>query len=64
MALPITVESVVPASRAAAIASLCQLLSDRLPTRKASRPGAEGGATDVCVMISRLAECMAETQKG
>ena len=31
--------------------------------RKALRPGAEGWATDVCVPISRLAECIAETKK-
>jgi D-lactate dehydrogenase (cytochrome) len=30
---------------------------------KALRPGAEAIATDVCVPISRLAECLAETQK-
>jgi hypothetical protein len=64
MALPITVEYVVPASRAVAIVSLCPLLSDRLPTRKASRRDAEVGAKDVCVVISRLAECITGTQKG
>ncbi|HXB82362.1 MAG TPA: hypothetical protein VNU22_03310 [Candidatus Acidoferrum sp.] len=30
---------------------------------KASRPGAEFWSTDVCVPISRLAECITETQK-
>jgi D-lactate dehydrogenase (cytochrome) len=29
----------------------------------ASRPGSKGWATDVCVPISRLAECIAETKK-
>ena len=70
MALPVTVKSVASSARDAAIASLQQLLRDRLSTAtpvreqpgkdvyadKALRPGGQIFATDVCV--PRLAECI------
>jgi D-lactate dehydrogenase (cytochrome) len=42
---------------------LWQARHDAYYAWKASRPGAEFLATDVCVPISRLAECITETQK-
>ena len=42
---------------------LWQIRHDAAYAAKALRPGAEVWATDVCVPISRLAECITETQK-
>jgi D-lactate dehydrogenase (cytochrome) len=42
---------------------LWQARHDAYYAWKASRPGAEFWSTDVCVPISRLAECITETQK-
>jgi D-lactate dehydrogenase (cytochrome) len=42
---------------------LWQARHDAAYANKALRPGAEVWATDVCVPISRLAECITETQK-
>jgi D-lactate dehydrogenase (cytochrome) len=42
---------------------LWQARHDAYYAWKASRPGAEFWSTDVCVPISRLAECIIETQK-
>jgi D-lactate dehydrogenase (cytochrome) len=42
---------------------LWQARHDAYHAWKASRPGAEFWSTDVCVPISRLAECISETQK-
>lgn len=36
---------------------------DVLPSARALRPGAEAWSTDVCVPISRLAECLLQTQR-
>lgn len=42
---------------------LWQARHDVWPATKAMRPGHKGIATDVCVPISRLAECILETKK-
>ena len=42
---------------------LWQARHDVWPANKAMRPGHKGIATDVCVPISRLAECILETKK-
>jgi D-lactate dehydrogenase (cytochrome) len=42
---------------------LWQARHDAYYAALASRPGAKGWATDVCVPISRLAECIAETKR-
>jgi D-lactate dehydrogenase (cytochrome) len=42
---------------------LWQARHDALPASKALRPGAELVATDVCVPISQLARCVAETKR-
>ncbi len=42
---------------------LWQARHDAYYAAKALRPGAKGWATDVCVPISRLAECISETKK-
>ena len=42
---------------------LWQARHDVYYARKATRPGREVWVTDVCVPISRLAECITETQK-
>lgn len=42
---------------------LWQARHDAYPAAKALRPGAKGWATDVCVPISRLAECISETKQ-
>ena len=44
-------------------ASLWQARHDAYYAAVARRPGARGWATDVCVPISRLTECITETQK-
>lgn len=42
---------------------LWQARHDAYPAAKALRPGAKGWATDVCVPISRLAECISQTKQ-
>jgi D-lactate dehydrogenase (cytochrome) len=51
------------ASRAEDRSKLWQARHDAYYAGIALRPGAKGIATDVCVPISRLAECILETQK-
>ena len=43
---------------------LWQARHDAYYAGKALRPGSKGWATDVCVPISRLAECISETKDG
>lgn len=43
--------------------SLWRARHDALPAAKAMRPGASTWSTDVCVPISRLAECLVETKR-
>jgi D-lactate dehydrogenase (cytochrome) len=51
------------ATRAEDRSRLWQARHDSYYACKALRPGAQALATDVCVPISRLAECVTETQK-
>jgi D-lactate dehydrogenase (cytochrome) len=44
-------------------AKLWRARHDALPAAKALRPGAGAWSTDVCVPISRLAECLLQTQR-